>query len=112
MQVNPINPAAEYSSVFQPNAEKPAASPAPKSPTAVLTIDKPEPAEELTKLQTALAEQNVSLNFSRDEKSGEIIVKLVDSKTGEAIRQLPTEVSLKLSAVNTKLQGQFINKQG
>jgi flagellar protein FlaG len=112
MQVNSINSSVDYNSAFPQTAEKTGAPPAKQIPN-VSTESKPEAkAEELTKLQNVLEENNVSLNFSRDEKSGEIIVKLVDSATGEAIRQLPTEVSLKLSAANAKLQGQFIDKQG
>lgn len=112
MQVNSINPTVDYPSVLPQTAETRGA-PQVKQQTTVSTEDKPaEKTEELSKLQNVLEENNVSLNFSRDEGSGEIIVRLVDSVTGEAIRQLPTEVSLKLSAANTKLQGQFIDKQG
>lgn len=110
MQVNSINSSVDYNSAFPQTAEKPAAQ--TKQPDISPAGKEPEKPEELSKLQNVLEENNVSLNFSRDEKSGEIVVKLVDSATGEAIRQLPTEVSLKLSAANTKLQGQFIDKQG
>lgn len=112
MQVNSINPSVDYTSTFPQTAEKPVA-PTAKQPIEVSTESKPEEKpEELSKLQNVLEENNVSLKFSRDEKSGEIVVKLVDSATGEAIRQLPTDVSLKLTAAHTKLQGQFIDKQG
>lgn len=112
MQINSINSSVDYASAFPQTAEKPAA-PQVKQQPAVSTEGKPaENAQELSKLQNVLEENNVSLNFSRDEKSGEIVVKLVDSATGEAIRQLPTEVSLRLTAAHTKLQGQFIDKQG
>lgn len=111
MQVSSINSSADYNSAFPQTAEKPAVEQT-KQPAVSPAGKAPEKPEELSRLQNVLEENNVSLNFSRDEKSGEIVVKLVDSATGEAIRQLPTEVSLKLSAANTKLQGQFIDKQG
>lgn len=112
MQINSINPSVDFSSAFPQTTEK-SGAPQAKQQNAVSTESKPaEKAAELIKLQSVLEENNVSLNFSRDEKSGEIVVKLVDSATGEAIRQLPTEVSLKLSAANTRLQGQFIDQKG
>ncbi len=68
--------------------------------------------ENLSKLETVLAENNISLNFSRDEQSDQLVVKLVDNTTGEEIRQFPNEVSLKLSALFVKLQGQIIDEKG
>lgn len=114
MQINSINSSVDYTSTFpQQTAEKPGAPQVKQQQPAAFTENKPEERpEELSKLQNVLEENNVSLKFSRDEKSGEIVVRMVDSVTGEAIRQLPTEVSLKLSAANTKLQGQFVDKQG
>ena len=113
MQINSINSSVDFASTFpQATAEKPGATQVKQQP-AVSTENRPEEKpEELSKLQNVLEENNVSLKFSRDEKSGEIVVKMVDSVTGEALRQLPTEVSLKLTAAHTKLQGQFIDKQG
>lgn len=110
MQVNSINSSVDYAPVVQQTTER--AETQSKPQPAVLTESKPEKTEEFTKLQNVLAESSISLNFSRDETSGVIVVKMVDSMTGESIRQLPTEVSLKLSAAYTKLQGQFIDKQG
>ncbi len=64
--------------------------------------------EELTK---ALEESNISLNFSQDQDTQILVVKLVDKETGEAIRQIPNEVSLKLAAINAKMQGNFVDEQ-
>ena len=43
--------------------------------------------------------QNVqrSLNFSIDDSSGEVVVKVTDRDSGEVIRQLPSEEALRLS---------------
>lgn len=113
MQINSINPSVDFASTFPPQTTEKPGAPQIKQQPAVSTESKPEEkGEELTKLQSVLEENNVSLKFSRDEKSGEIVVKMVDSVTGEALRQLPTDVSLKLTAAHTKLQGQFIDKQG
>ena len=67
-----------------------------------------EPDEKPEELRGILAEHNIALNFSRDERTGELVVKMLDAVTGENLRQLPTEVSLKLAAA--QLRGQFVNE--
>lgn len=37
------------------------------------------------------------LKFSLDDESGKVVVKVTDSKTGEIIRQMPSEEALKLA---------------
>jgi flagellar protein FlaG len=37
------------------------------------------------------------LNFSMDEASGELVVKIIDSRTREILRQMPSEEALKLA---------------
>lgn len=64
---------------------------------------------EVAKLQTALAQHDISLKFSKDEATNDLVVELIDQKTGEAIRQFPTEVSLSLAATFQKLQGVFVD---
>lgn len=53
----------------------------------------------------------ISLNFSRDDESGAIIVRLVEEDTGEMLRQIPSEAALKLSTAFGKLQGLIYNRQ-
>ncbi len=38
-----------------------------------------------------------NLNFSLDENSGRVVVKVTDSVSGEVIRQIPSEEALKLA---------------
>lgn len=66
--------------------------------------------EKFDELKSVLDEGNISLTFSQDETTKALVVKLVDKITGEEIRQIPTEVSLKLVAVNAKLLGNFVDK--
>ena len=68
--------------------------------------------ENLKNLQNTLAEHNITLKFREDEKTKQLVVELVDNKTGESIRQFPSEVSLKLSAMAIKVQGQFVDDKG
>lgn len=68
--------------------------------------------EKVTKqIQDAIQDTDITLNFSRDEESGAIVIKWVDQRSGEAIQQIPSETSLRLAAVLGKLQGQFINQK-
>lgn len=64
---------------------------------------------EVAKLQAALAQHDISLKFSKDETTNNIVVQMIDGRTGEAIRQFPTEVSLSLAANFMKLQGVFLD---
>lgn len=61
--------------------------------------------EKIAELQTILAQHDISMKFSTNEQTREVVVQLVDEKTGETIRQIPNEVSLKLAAANIRLQG-------
>ena len=65
---------------------------------------------DLVRLEDALSQHKIALRFSRDGATKQLIVALVDENTGEAIRQIPSDVSLKLAAQNVRLQGQFVDK--
>jgi len=62
----------------------------------------------LRELKATLAENDISLNYSKDSETDQLVIKLVDDITGEAIRQIPNEVSLKLAA---HIQGQFLDQK-
>ncbi|NNE65145.1 MAG: flagellar protein FlaG [Pyrinomonadaceae bacterium] len=61
----------------------------------------------LKQLKSALAEYDITLNYRHDDASNRLVITMVDDTTGEAIRQIPNEVSLKLSA---QIQGQFLDQ--
>jgi len=65
--------------------------------------------ESLKNLKNSLGEHNITLKFRQDEETKQLVVELVNNITGESIRQIPTEVSLKLSRMSVKLQGQFVD---
>lgn len=107
MQTNAIN----FSPDVRPPLEtaKPAVqrTPEPPKPAVEHKID----TEELARLQSALADNNISLRFSQDDATDRIVVQMIDENTGEAIRQFPTEVSLHLAANFMRLQGVFIDAE-
>lgn len=67
-------------------------------------------AADLERLKAVLSEHNITLKFSQDADTKAIVVEMVDGQTGEAIRQIPSTLSLKLAAHFVKLQGQFIDE--
>ncbi|MEQ1604145.1 MAG: flagellar protein FlaG [Pyrinomonadaceae bacterium] len=85
------------------------------NPVAKVRVQEPKPekkqvdSHEFARLQTALAQHDISLKFSKDETTDRIVVQMIDGRTGEAIRQFPTEVSLNLAANFMKLQGVFLD---
>ena len=68
---------------------------------------KAEHAQQIAKLQAELASNNISLSYRHDDDSNRLVITLVDSTTGEKIRQIPDEVVLKLSS---ELRGKFLNE--
>lgn len=114
MQINAINsPVEKISPVTMTPTEKPpvtAEIPKPAAAAAEQTPEQFDRQENLNKLKEVLGEHNIMLKFRQDDETKAVIVELVNEKTGEAIRQIPSEISLKLAAVYVKMQGQFIDK--
>ena len=81
-------------------ANKSAVTPSVDSRTAVPASKD----SDSSKLKTAVQEiekfvQSVkrNLEFSIDESSGKVVVKVIASETGEVVRQIPSEEALKLA---------------
>ena len=68
----------------------------------------PDASARLNELKKVLAEHDITINYRHDDDSNRLVITLVDDKTGEAIRQIPSEVSLKLSA---QIQGMFFDRK-
>ena len=101
-KLNLSYPAAKQATTV---AEKPAEKPRPvvAPVTAVKEESKSEQTEQ-EKLKMAVQEiekfvQSVkrNLEFSIDEPSGKVVVKVIASDSGEVIRQIPSEEVLKLA---------------
>ena len=54
--------------------------------------------------------RNRSVEFSTDASSGVQVVKVVDSNSGEVIRQMPAEELLSFMRNLTRMLGTFIDK--
>ena len=108
MQINESIPSLDYNPAFQQSFEKPEKVENPKPESIEPKI---ENNENLDQLKNLLAENKITLQFSQDSETKQLVVKLVDDVTGEAIRQLPSDISLKLAAVFVKLKGRFVDSK-
>ena len=63
--------------------------------------------EELNALMERL---QTNLVFSVDEATRRVVIKVVDANSGEVIRQIPPEETLRIASHISKLLGIFINE--
>ena len=114
MQINFSNAAQEIKSLINQSDPKAAAGQEPARAEKT-SVSSQEPVrtqtENIAELKSLLAEHDINLEFSRDDTTKELVIKLVDEKTGESIRQFPSEVSLRLAATYAKIQGQFLDQK-
>ena len=109
MQINPLTHPPEVSGKIQSGAggaskiKIQSQRSLPSQENAV-----PDNSPRLNELKRALAEHDITINYRHDDDSNRLVITLVDDKTGEAIRQIPSEVSLKLSA---QIQGMFLDQK-
>lgn len=55
--------------------------------------------------------QNTSLEFSIDDESGTVVVKVTDRETKEVIKQFPSEEALELAKALDKLKGLLVQQK-
>lgn len=63
----------------------------------VAQADKQTLEEAMTSIQETTQAMQRNLNFSIDDSTGRMVVKVTDSASGEVIRQMPTEEALRLA---------------
>lgn len=61
-------------------------------------------------IDEALQPLGITLEFSRDDETHNIVIKVKDQTSGETLRQMPTEAMLHLSATIGSLQGKIFNR--
>jgi flagellar protein FlaG len=63
----------------------------------------------ISELNTAMKITGTKLSFSVDSMTNQTVVRVVDSDTGELIRQIPSEAMLKISQNITALLGVLLD---
>lgn len=92
-QAPPVNPVQGTVSA------KPLAQPADVS--TVTPVEQPKRAElekAVTEIRDFVQATKRNLDFSIDDSTGRVVVKVIATESGEVIRQLPSEAALKLAA--------------
>lgn len=115
----PPSPLANQAPAPDTRVFAPAVARTPGSGTATgtATAGEPQPtAEELksvvSKINLALQQANRNLEFSIDTDANQTVVKLVDTSTGQLIRQFPSEATLALSrSLELSPQGLLVKQQ-
>ncbi|MGE1177241.1 flagellar protein FlaG [Pseudomonas sp. BW7P1] len=99
VKLNVSYPAPKQAS---PVADKPSET----KPSTVETVSEAKKSQEMDENKLKLAVQEIekfvqsikrNLEFSIDEHSGKVIVKVIASETGEVVRQIPSAEALKLA---------------
>ena len=81
-------------------------------------IQQPPPVQNLEQVAHAIEEINKTmqamsqdLEFSVDHDTNQTIVKVIDQKTKEVIRQMPTQEALEIAKALDKVQGLLISQK-
>ena len=100
--VSASNPAvATATSVLldKPIEKQPAAAKVETSPPTDLQLQK-----SLDHINTVLLQSNINIQFNVDASTKRPVVKLIDTQTGEVLRQFPTDAALSISRSIDRLQ--------
>jgi len=84
------------------------------SPAANTNTAQPSGAQLLSavdKLNQAMRQSNTGLEFSIDSESKKTLIKVVDSKTGETIKQIPSKEVIAISQALDRFQQGLLLKQ-
>lgn len=107
--VTPLLPATMSANqkIFAPDISLPIS-------TAQSTVsNKPESEEQVKqavqKIQGVVDNLAHNLRFSIDEDTGKTIIKVMDARTDEVIRQFPTEEAIEIARTLDKVQGLLFN---
>ena len=69
--------------------------------STVASVEQPKRAElekAVTEIRDFVQSTKRNLDFSIDDSTGRVVVKVIATESGEVIRQLPSEAALKLAA--------------
>ncbi|MEB0139847.1 MULTISPECIES: flagellar protein FlaG [unclassified Undibacterium] len=81
------------------------------APAAEKKTDPAQLKQAVKEINQALQSHNQEVRFSIDADSKRVIVKVVDEKTNQVLRQMPSQEALEISKSLDKLQGLLIKQQ-
>lgn len=85
----------------------------PTLPAQIKEVKSPSPEAlkaSIDKMNEDLRQSKVNLDFSIDSKSKEVVVKVIDSSTGDVLTQFPSKQALAISeSIANKQKGSFLS---
>jgi len=118
MEIRPIgNSSAPQPHVAEkaaaPVAARPAAAPVPDAgpDAATPAAGSAQLAQAVGHLNQTMKTRDSGLEFSIDEDSQRTVIKVVDQKTKELIRQMPSAEALEIAKALDRMQGLLINQK-
>jgi len=96
-----------------PVAARPAAAPVPDAgpDAATPAAGSAQLAQAVGHLNQTMKTRDSGLEFSIDEDSQRTVIKVVDQKTKELIRQMPSAEALEIAKALDRMQGLLINQK-
>ena len=82
----------------------------PTAKASSQNVSQKELDQSIAQIQVMMDLRNRSVEFTTDESSGARVVKVVDSNSGDVIRQMPAEELLSFMRNLTRMLGTFIDK--
>lgn len=96
--------AVEVSGIPQARVDAPAVDSAAGQPVSRAELD-----AALSQLSNYVQNVQRNLNFSIDDSSGQVVVKVIDSESEEVIRQIPSEEMLAMARRLRELSGEQVS---
>jgi flagellar protein FlaG len=96
--------------VTQPVDIKPQAEKVLPAAKANVSTSQTELDKSIEQIQVMMDLRQRSVQFTTDNESGTNVVKVVDGKSGDVIRQMPAEELLSFMRNLTRMMGTFIDK--
>ena len=119
--VDTVSPSASGSNaapvVSLPGAARPSGSPPPPVQAAPVLAPTPRqpPSDEATRqaarmINDFLKKSSAGIEFSVDDGSNRIVVRVVDSETKQVIRQMPSEEMIAIAKTLDSIKGLFVKQ--
>lgn len=81
------------------------------APEPQVTKSQVQPEELLQQIKGLTEEGLYSVRFENDERTNDLVVRIVDRETNETIRQVPAEEVLELRVIMDDLRGNIVDTQ-
>jgi flagellar protein FlaG len=88
-------------------AAQPPAVPAPAAPAVQASSQ--EVAQAVGQITAFLQSSSASVEFSMEEQSGRVVIRIVDEQTRQLIRQIPSEDLLTIARALDRVQGLLVS---